>query len=436
VSLLCTAQFLVVANLTLVITTLPSMRPDLGFGGADVQWVITAYTLTFAGSLLPLGQLADLHGNRTVVIAGLGVFATGSLGCGLAPNAAVLLAGRAAQGLGAAAVVASGLATLIDAVPAGRARNRVLGVWSAAQAGGGAAGWLLGGVATQLVGWRWVFLGNVPLAGLGLTLAPMLLPWGAARVGRRLDLLGTSLVAAGLFLVVYGLTVFPRPLPAAVALAAGCLALGGFVLVERRVLDPVLPLSVLRERPLMTGSGVLAMINGLITPVLLLVALHLQQVAGVGAALAGMLLVPFNLSVVAGSLLAARRPGRSTMALAFGATTVGAAIPLLLPARGSFWVPLLAAFILLGVGGGAAAVTASAIGTSGTGVRGLTIGVLNTATELGAALGTAVLLTVAARGGDRVAYVAVAVGAAFALFVRLVTLGRHADHGEDTDSAE
>ncbi len=421
-----------VANFTLVTTALPSMQGSLGFGGADVQWVITGYTLTFAGSLLPYGQLADLHGNRTVFIAGLAVFATGSLACGVAPHPAVLLAGRAIQGLGAAGVAASGLAVLIDAVPAGPERNRALGVWSAAQAGGGAAGWLLGGVATQLVGWRWVFLGNVPLAVLGLVLAPVLLPAGVARIRRRLDVLGAMAVTAGMFGIVFGVTEFPWPLPSAIALSAGCAALVGFVLVERRAADPVLPLSVLRERRLMTGSGVLALTNGLITPVLLLVALYLQQQAGVGAALSGVLFVPFNLAVIAGSLLAARRPRRSTMALALGLVAAGAAVPLLLPANGSFWLPLLSAFVLLGIGGGAAVVTASAVGASGATERGVTSGVLNTATDLGATFGTAILLTIAARGGGDLAFVIAAAGAAVALLVRLITLGRHTGHGKDT----
>jgi MFS family permease len=267
---------------------------------------------------------------------------------------------------------------------------------------------------------------------LGVLLVPLLLPWGVARVRRRLDLLGATLVTVGLFLVVFGVTAFPRPLVATLALAAGGAALVGFVLVERRAADPVLPLSVLREPHLMTGSGVLALANGLITPVLLLVALYLQQVAGLGAALSGMLVVPFNLAVIAGSLLAARHPGRFTMALALGVVAVGAAIPLLLPASGSFWLPLLSAFTLLGLGGGAAAVTANAVGASGATERGITSGVLNTATELGAAFGTAILLTIAARAGDHAAFVIASVGAAVAGLVRLVTVGRRAGHGKDT----
>jgi MFS family permease len=136
--------------------------------------------------------------------------------------------------------------------------------------------------------------------------------------------------------------------------------------------------------------------------------------------------------VIAGSLLAARRPRRSTMALALGLVAAGAAVPLLLPANGSFWLPLLSAFVLLGIGGGAAVVTASAVGASGATERGVTSGVLNTATDLGATFGTAILLTIAARGGGDLAFVIAAAGAAVALLVRLITLGRHTGHGKDT----
>jgi MFS family permease len=369
VALVCTAQFLVVANITLVTIALPTVQRDLGIAAAGSHWVITSYTLAFGGTLLLCGRLSDRFGARRVFLAGLGGFAAGSLGCGLAGNPLALLIARGGQGLGAAAVAAAALVVLIEAFPAGRDRARALGVWSAAQAAGGAAGWLIGGVVSQLLGWRWVFLGGVPLAVLAAGLAPRLLP------ARRRD-------------------PDARPHPPGAAR---------------------LP-RVLTDRSLVTGVLVLCLINALNTPVLVLCARYLQTTAGLTPAASGLLFVPFNLAVIVGSFAAARRAGRRTvtMALAVGLIGMGAAVLLLLPAAGSaFAAPLLAGFVALGLGGGAASVAATAEGAEG-GPAGVASGLLNTAAELGVAIGCGTLLTVAAAAGPRTAIAAAAILAAVA----------------------
>src|SRR4051812_1705802 len=163
VALLCTAQFVVVLDVTIVAVALPAIRRSLGVGTADLQWVISAYTLAFAGVLVLAGRLADLHGRRRGFVAGLTLFSPASPACGLSRPAPALVAARTIQGLGAAAVAPAALAAITAAIPDGPVRRRALGVWTAAAAGGGAAGWLLGGVLTEPAGRPWGLLVHVPI---------------------------------------------------------------------------------------------------------------------------------------------------------------------------------------------------------------------------------------------------------------------------------
>src|SRR3954465_12308670 len=176
VALLCTAQFVVVLDATIVAIALPAIRDSLHMATADLQWVLSAYTLAFAGFLVLAGRLADLHGRRRVFMAGLTLFSVASLPGGLSPPPAMLIAARAVQGLGAAAVAPAALATITATIPDGPERRRALGWWAAAAAGGGAAGWLLGGVLTEQFGWPSVFLVNVPVGVAAIALAPALVP--------------------------------------------------------------------------------------------------------------------------------------------------------------------------------------------------------------------------------------------------------------------
>ena len=174
-ALLCVAQFVVVLDVTIVAIALSEIQDSLGFSRADLQWVLSAYTLDFEGFLMLAGRAADLYGRRRLFVAGLALFSGTSLLCGLAATPLTLVASRVAQGLGAATVSPSALSMLTSTFPEGEGRERALGVWTAAAAGGGAAGWLLGGVLAVGLGWEWVFFVNVPVGVLGLVLAPVLL---------------------------------------------------------------------------------------------------------------------------------------------------------------------------------------------------------------------------------------------------------------------
>src|SRR5215207_5838804 len=206
VGLLCLAQFVVVLDVTVVAIALPSIREELGFSTASLQWVVSAYTLVFGGLLMLMGRAADLIGRRRLLAVGFALFGGASLACGLASSAGVLLAARAVQGVGAAAISPAALALLTATVPPGPRRTRALGVWTAAAAGGGALGWVLGGVLTEQAGWEWVFLVNVAPCALALLLLPRLLPESRADRASRLDVPGALTVTVGLALLVLGLT--------------------------------------------------------------------------------------------------------------------------------------------------------------------------------------------------------------------------------------
>src|SRR3954454_22767853 len=175
-ALLCVAQFVVVLDVTIVAIALPAIGDALEMGPDDLQWVLSAYPLTFGGGLLLAGRAADLHGRRRVFRIGLVAFALASLGCALAPSAAALVAARAVQGTGAALVAPSALALLVALEPDGPRRSRALAWWTAAAAGGGASGWVLGGAISGGLGWQWVFGVNVPIGLAGAALAGRLLP--------------------------------------------------------------------------------------------------------------------------------------------------------------------------------------------------------------------------------------------------------------------
>src|SRR3954470_5405720 len=389
-ALLCVAQFLVVLDVTIVAIALPAIRRDLGFEPADLQWVLSAYTLTFGGGLLLAGRVADLYGARRAFRTGLLLFAAASLACALAPTAAALIAARAVQGAGAALVAPSALTLLVAAEPAGSARSRALAIWTAAPAGGGAFGWVLGGLITSGPGWEWVFAVNVPIGLAGAALAGRLLP-GAGEAGKgpattarcRLDLPGALTLTVGLAAVLFGLSraetggwVLP--------VAAGLVLLVLFARIQRRSPNPLLPPGELRRPGLARGSLVALAITGTTSPAMFLAVLHAQTANG-------LVFAPLNVAVIAGSL-ASPRVARA-MPAGLAATAAGCGLLAL-------GAPLLPAFLVMGAGLGVASVASTKAGV-GDEAQGLASGVLNTAAQLGTAIGLAVLVAPAAALGFR-----------------------------------
>ena len=413
--LLCVAQFVVVLDATIVAIALPEIQVDLGFSRAGLQWVISAYTLAFGGFLLLAGRAADLWGRRRLFMVGLVVFTGASLACGLAASPLALVLGRIAQGLGAAIVAPSALSSLTAAFPEGEGRGRALGVWTAAAAGGGATGWLLGGLITGSLGWEWVFFVNLPVGLLGVALAPFLISESRDEAAPpRLDVAGAVSVTAGLTLLVYGITRVQEAGLAApvtlISLASSIVFLALFVVVEGWVRHPLVPLGVFRSRVLVGANLVALVLTAATTPPMLLCTLYVQQVLGFPPAQAGLVFPPFNLAVIGGSLfgpwIVARMGPRATIVCGLAAISAGSACLLgVSPHGGGYLLYLIPAFVLMGAGLGCASVASTASGTAAAdgGLQGLASGLLNSAAQIGTVLGLAILIPLSAVHTERLA---------------------------------
>jgi MFS family permease len=404
VALLCVAQFVVVLDATIVAIALPAVQADLGLPTSTLGWVITAYTLTFGGCLLAAGRLADRVGRRRAFAAGLAVFGAASLACGLASSGAALLAGRALQGVGAALVSPAALALLLTARPEGRARAQAVGWWTAAAAGGGASGWVLGGVLTGLLDWRWVFLVNLPVCAAALALTPRLLAERREPSPAPLDVAGALLATLGLAALVLGLTLAPSHALAALAsVAAAAVVLAAFARVESRAADPLVSR---RLRPALQPNAVAAVLTAATTPPMFFCTLYAQNVLNLDPATAGLLFPPFNLAVIAGSLAGPRVTAavgeRRAMTGGLLAVAAGALVlfTLSVPA-------LLAGFVVMGAGLGVASVASTARGTAALAPpdRGLASGLLSTSAQVGTVLGLAVMVPAAEVAGYELGFV-------------------------------
>jgi MFS family permease len=433
-AVICVAQFVVVLDLTIVTTALPAIRQALSFSDAELQWVFTAYALVFGGLLILGGRVADLAGRRRSFLIGLALFAVASAGCALAWSPAALVAGRVLQGAGAALLSPAALATLTTLTERGESRRRAIGWWTAVAAGGGASGWVLGGLITEYAGWRWVFAVNLPIAAVALAITPRVLPADRRpTTTARLDLGGAVTATAGLALLVYGLTsAGERGLDSPASWLAPVLAAGSFLIFvrhEARTTDPIVPPGLLRSGPVAGANFTAAAITASTGPAMYLSVLYVQQVLRVPAGRASLLFPALNLSVIAGSLygprLLARIGTRLTLLTGFTGIGTGIAVLLVLPDEGLPVLQLLAAFALMGAGLGTASVASTQTGTDAAepAYRGVASGLLNSAAQAGAAVGVALLLPLAAAvgldtmTGYRVGFVgagAVALGGALA----------------------
>ena len=348
-------------------------------------------------------------------VVGLAVFSGASLACGFAFSPLSLVLGRIAQGLGAAIVAPSALSSLTAAFPEGEGRGRALGVWTAAAAGGGATGWLLGGLLTGSLGWEWVFFVNLPVGLAGMALAPMLVSESRDETAPpRLDVAGAVSVTAGLTLLVYGITRVEEAGLAApvtlISLASSGVLLALFVAVEGRVRNPLVPLGVFRSRPLLGANLVALTLTASTTPPMLLCTLYVQQVLGYPPAEAGLVFPPFNLAVIGGSLFGPRlvewAGSRTTMVCGLLAIAAGAVCFLgISPHGGGYLLYLIPGFVLMGSGLGCASVASTASGTAAAdgGLQGLASGLLNSAAQIGTVLGLAVLIPLSAARSEALA---------------------------------
>ncbi|MEZ7124160.1 MFS transporter [Nonomuraea sp. AD125B] len=420
-------QFMVSLDLSVVNVGLPSIAAGLGFSGVGLTWVIHAYALTFGGLLLLGGKAADRYGRKRVLLAGLVLFGLASLLGGLAQAPGHLVAARAAQGVGAAALAPAALALLTAAFPAGRARVRAFGVWSATNAAGGALGVLIGGVLTEYAGWRWVMFVNVPMAAVALALVWRVAAGLALVRGGRPDVLGAVLVTAGMTLLVFGIVrtaEFGWASPVTVVtLAAAVALLAAFAYVERTTArEPLIRLGLFANRSVAAANAYNLLLGAAMAAAFYFVSLYLQRVLGSGPALTGLQFLPFALAVVAGAALGVRLgyrlAPRTLMVLGGLLTGAGFAWFGLISPDGAFLTDVLGPSVVAGAGFGLCLGPVVSTATAGVAAHesGTASGLLNSSRQLGAALGLAGLGTVAyGRAGGSAGPAALAEGYALGL---------------------
>jgi EmrB/QacA subfamily drug resistance transporter len=397
----CLGNFMLLLDVTVVNVALPRVADDFDTSFGSLQWVVDGYTLALAALVLAAGSVADVLDHRRTYLLGLVVFAASSLASALSPGASALVAARAVQGVGGAAMLATSFA-LLNVSYEGRRRGVAYGVWGAVSGGASAIGPLVGGVLTDVGSWRWVFLVNLPISALALVVAALSLrPTGGGRDVRTLDVPGVVAFSAATAALTTGLIAAdehgwsaPR---AWVPLAAAPLLLLVFVVVEARVRRPLLDLALLR-RPAFVGVMVGALsLTFAAFATYPYVSIWLQSVAGLSAVQAGSATVPLSATAFVVALGTARyvhRVGAVTLA-GVGLLLVGAGglVNAGLVHGSAGWATMVPGFVVTGLGAGMATPTlgAAAAGSVPLARAGMAAGVLNTMRQLGLALGVAIL---------------------------------------------
>jgi EmrB/QacA subfamily drug resistance transporter len=433
-ALIVTAQFMVILDVAIVNVALPSIKLDLDFSQANLQWVISAYAIMFGGVLLLGGRLADLLGRRRLFVAGLALFAASSLLCGLAWSEGSLIAFRAVQGLGGALLAPAALSLLMMTFAEGRERNLALGIYGAASGSGAAAGVLLGGLLTSYLSWSWIFFINVPVGVAAIVLAPLLLRESRADLDHRhFDVAGATSVTAGLMVLVYALTRATTDgwsSGTTVALLTVSVALLlAFILIELRSRSPLLPLRIFRLRTLAAANTTMAIVGAVAFSEFFVLTLYLQDVLHYSAVESGVAFSGFALTVVVTSNIAqvivGRLGVRTTLAGGLIMSAISVALLTRLPVHGNYFWDLFPAFVLGGAGMGFSFVPVTIAGLSGVerADAGVASGLINTSRQIGGAIGIAAVSTIAATSTSN--YVGTHAGVAASSGVAL-------DHGFQT----
>jgi EmrB/QacA subfamily drug resistance transporter len=435
-ALLCTAFFMVILDSAIVVVALPSIDTDLGFSAGNLQWVLSAYLLSFGGLLLLGGRAADLLGRRRVFIVGVGLFALASLGAGLAGTSAALLTARAVQGVAAAVMTPTALSIVMTTFPEGAERNKALGIWGSTGAIGGTAAWLVGGPVTDGLGWEWIFFINVPVAVAVAALSPVLLRESRGAVERRrFDVAGAVTITAALVALVYAVVEAPEAGWAG-AQTLGLLALAAvltvaFIGIESRSVAPLAPLRVFRSRSLVGGNLVLFALGTMGFGVPFILTQYAQEVLGWSPVQFGLASVVMPVTAVLGTSAAqsiATRGGiRKVAVVAMTLTGLGSLLLTQVSVGGSYIGDLFFALVLLGPGIGAAYVAGSIASLTGVAdtEAGLASGLNNASFQIGGAVGVAILSTVAVSGAHGASLAALTDGyqTAFAVAIAVAALG-------------
>lgn len=432
--LISVAQLMVVLDSTIANIALPYIQGDLGISQTNLQWVVTGYALAFGGLLLLGGRLGDLYGRRRIFMTGLTLFAVASALGGLAQNELMLLGSRGLQGLGAALAAPTALALITTTFPAGPQRNRAFSVYAAMSGVGAAVGLVLGGwltgLAPQLLGaeidgWRLTFLINVPIGLAAAYFAPKLLPESETHPG-ELDLPGAVTGTLGLVSLVYGITRGGDQrygwddLPTLGFIGLGLALLAVFVLIERRVAHPLLPLRILTHRTRATAFITMMIVPAAMFAMFYFLSLFVQNVMGYSPLRTGIAFLPFSVGIVVAATIASRLMSRVDPRWIAGVGTLLGGVALFMFSRlsiddspyaifeaaaggghlgagVSYWAELFPWIVVMALGMGLTFVPMMLAAVHGVDHRdsGVGSGVLNTMQQVGGALGLATLSTIA-----------------------------------------
>ena len=409
------AQFMVILDVSVVNVALPSIKSDLDFSQESLQWVITAYSILFGGTLLLGGRLADLLGRRRQFMAGVALFTLGSLLSGLAWSEASLIVTRALQGLGGGLLAPAALSIVVTTFREGRDRNIALGVWGAVSGVGGAVGVLLGGVLTSYLSWSWIFFVNLPVGAAVLAVSPLLLRESRAAVAHRhFDVFGAISITAGLMVLVYAITRASQHgwgngvTVGLFATAAAMIA--AFVGIEARSPAPLLPLRIFRLRTLAAANATMLMVGTAAFGQFFIMTLYLQEVLRYSALKTGVAFVTITVALIAVTNLAQKlttrlgpRPVLSTGLLL---TATGGALYAQMPADGHYFWNVFPGLVVSGVG--LAFTFVPVMIASLTGVEpadaGVASGLINTSRQIGGSIGLAVVTTIATTASSHYAH--------------------------------
>ena len=405
-ALLCGAFFMVLLDGTIVLVALPSIQADIGFSEHGLQWVLSAYALTFGGLLLLGGRAADLLGRRRVFIAGVLFFTAASLMCGLAWSPAALLAARVAQGVGAAIMTPTALSIISATFPEGPERNKALGIWGALGGIGATAAWLIGGPLVDGPGWQWIFFINIPLGLAAVALSPVLLRESRAALTRRsYDPAGALTVTGALVLLVYAVVEAPDvgwdDVQTILPVAGSAVLVAAFALIESRHPAPLVPLPFLRSRTLVGANAVMLLTGAVAVGMPFVLTLYAQRVLGYSAVEFGVGSVVLAVAVTVGAICAQAavlklglRPVAATGMALMGA---GSLLLTQVSVSGSYFGDIFLGLLICGPGIGLAFVSATVAALAGVAEHesGLASGLSNTALQIGGALGVAIATTVA-----------------------------------------
>ena len=406
-ALLAVAFFMTVVDLTIVNVSLPTIGRDLHFSQANLQWVVTAYALTFGGFLLLGGRAADLLGRRRLLMVGLGLFSGASLAAALATGSGFMVGARAVQGTGAAIMLPAALSIVMNMFPDGAERNKALGIWGGLGAGGATVGVIAGGLLTRYAGWQYIFFLNVPIGVIAMLLAPRIVPDSRIDASRRrFDAAGALAGTAGLVALVDAISQAPQYGWGATrtigVLAAGAVLLAAFVVIERRVADPILPLEIFRLRTLAGANAAGLLLGGSFYAFIFIGTLYMQQVLHYSALQTGLAWLAASLTSIAlaGLSQALVTRGGTKLVMAAGMTMIGggAIWATQVPVHGHFLANLAGPMVVAGAGTAFAFISISIAALAGVKEQqaGLASGLLNTSQQLGGAIGIAIASSVAA----------------------------------------